>query len=138
MQSLVDIVNYGTGKPPLSFVGESFNAFTSYRFSEGVPALLRSARVGFGANYRGPAVIGFDAANDNNPIYGQSSILFNLMIGKQIRIRRGQSLDLQLNVENLFRQENLLPFSAATPGTVLRYQLPRVRHGWTVRATYMF
>ncbi len=138
VQSLVDIVNYGTGKPPLSFGGESFNAFTSYRFSEGVPALLRSARVGFGANYRGPAVIGFDAANDNNPIYGQSSILFNLMIGKQIRIRRGQSLDLQLNVENLFRQENLLPFSAATPGTVLRYQLPRVRHGWTVRATYMF
>jgi hypothetical protein len=35
------------------------------------------------------AVIGFDAADDNNPILGRSSIIFNMMIGKQLRIRRG-------------------------------------------------
>ena len=49
-----------------------------------------------------------------------------------------QASDVQLNIENLFRQEDLLPFSAATPGSVVRYILPRVRHGWTVRATYTF
>ncbi len=138
VQSLIDIVNGGTGKPPLSFTGESFNAFTSYRFSDGAPALLRFARVGCGANYRGAPVIGYDTANANAPIFGRSSIIYNAMLGKQIRLRRGQSLDLQLNLENLFHQEDLVPFSAAAPGNVVRYMLPRVRHGWTVRATYTF
>jgi hypothetical protein len=138
VQSLVEIVNSGTGKPPLSFIGESFNAFTSFRFPEGAFLPLRQARVGFGANYRGPSVIGFHAADNNAPIFGRSSIIYNLMIGKQVRIRRGQSFDFQLNIENLFHQEDLLPFSAATPGSVVRFMLPRVRHGWTVRATYTF
>ena len=138
VQSLIDIVNYGTGKPPLAFTGESFNAFTSYRFPDGAPALLRFARLGLGSNYRGPAVIGFDATNANTPIFGRSSIVYNAMVGKQIRLPRRQSFDLQLNIENLFHQEDLLPFSAATPGNVVRYMLPRVLHGWTVRATYTF
>jgi outer membrane receptor protein involved in Fe transport len=138
VQSLIDIVNLGTGKPPLSFTGESFNAFTSYRFSDGSPALLRFARLGFGANYRGATVIGYDAANGNAPIFGRSAIVYSAMIGKQIRLRHRQSIDLQMNFENLFREEDLLPFSAATPGNVVRYMLPRVRHGWTLRATYAF
>ncbi len=135
--SLLDLVYRGTGKPPLSFVGESFNAFTSYRFPEGAPSLIRRARVGFGANYRGPAVIGF-AAEDNTPILGRSTLIYNLMIGRQFRIRRGQSLDVQLNIENLFKQEDLIPYSAVAPGNVVRYLLPRVRNTWTVRATYTF
>lgn len=136
--SLVELVDRGDGKPPLSFVNESFNAFTSYRFSDGAPALLRQSRIGFGGNYRGPAVIGFDADNHDAPILGRSSVIYNLMLGKQFRIRRGQSLDLQLNFENLFRNHDLLPFSAASPGSVVRYILPRVRYGWTVRGTYTF
>ncbi|MDO8545240.1 MAG: TonB-dependent receptor plug domain-containing protein [Opitutaceae bacterium] len=138
VMSLMELVDRGDGKPPLSFVGESFNAFTSYRFAEGAPLLLRGARLGFGANYRGPAVIGFDAENNNAPIPGRSTIVYNLMLGKQVRVRRGQSLDLQLNIENLFRQHDLIPFSAVSPGNVVRYLLPRIRHGWTVRATYSF
>ncbi len=138
VQSLLDLVYRGTGKPPLSFTGESFNAFTSFRFADGVPAVLRGGRVGFGANYRGPAVIGYDAASDNAPIFGRSTFICNAMLGKTVRVRRGHTLDLQLNLENLFRQEDLIPFSAAAPDRIVRYQLPRVRHGWTVRATYSF
>ncbi|MBI5689625.1 MAG: TonB-dependent receptor plug domain-containing protein [Verrucomicrobia bacterium] len=138
VMSLLETVYRGTGKPPLSFVGESFNLFSSYRFTDGAPMVLRGARVGGGANYRGPAVIGYDEARNNEPILGRSTMIYNAMLGKTVRVRRGQTLDLQLNLENLFRQEDLIPYSAAAPGQVVRYLLPRVRHGWSVRATYSF
>jgi hypothetical protein len=138
VQSLLDLVDRGDGKPPLAFTGESFNAFTSYRFGEGAPAWLRSARAGLGANHRGAPVVGFGAANGNAPILGRGALVWNAMLGRQLRIRRGHLLDLQLNVENLFRQEEALPFSAIAPGQVVRWMLPRVRHGWTARATYTF
>ncbi|MEO6245822.1 MAG: hypothetical protein ABIQ12_10340 [Opitutaceae bacterium] len=128
----------GTGKAPFAHVATTFNAFTSYRFNEGVPALARGARVGFGANYRGPAVIGYDAANGDAVIPGRSTIVWSAMLGKRLALRRGQSLDLQLNVENVFGQEARLPYSATAPDTIVRYLLPRVRHSWTVRATYGF
>jgi len=128
----------GDGKPPLSFTGESFNAFTSYRFGEGAPAWLRSARTGLGANHRGAPVVGFDAANGNAPILGRGALVWNAMLGRQLRIRRGHLLDVQLTAENLFLQEESLPFSAIAPGQVVRWMLPRVRHGWTARATYTF
>ncbi len=60
------------------------------------------------------------------------------MLGKRFALRRGQSLALQLNVENIFGQEDRLPYSATTPSNIVRYLLPRVRHNWTVRATYGF
>ncbi|MEY4687926.1 MAG: hypothetical protein RIR76_1949 [Verrucomicrobiota bacterium] len=138
VQSLLDLVDRGDGKPPLSFTGESFNAFTSYRFGDGAHASLRGGRAGLGANHRGAPVIGFDAANGNAPILGRGALVWNAMLGKQLRVRRGHLLDLQLNVENLFRQEEALPFSAVAPGQVVRWMLPRVRHGWSARATYTF
>jgi len=60
------------------------------------------------------------------------------MLGKRFALSRGQSLDLQLNVENIFGQEARLPYSATAPGVIVRYLLPRVRHNWTIRATYGF
>lgn len=138
VQSLLELVDRGDGKPPLSFTGESFNAFTSYRFGDGAHAWLRGGRAGLGANHRGAPVIGFDAANDNAPILGRGALVWNAMLGKQLRLRRAHLLDLQLNVENLFRQEESLPFSAVAPGQVVRWMLPRVRHGWSARATYTF
>ncbi len=59
-------------------------------------------------------------------------------LGFIFALRRGQSVDLQLNVENVFGQEDRLPYSATAPGVIVRYLLPRVRHNWTVRATYGF
>ena len=101
-------------------------------------SLLRRARIGMGANYRGPAVIGYDAANEDAVILGRSAIIANLMLGKRFPLRRGQALDLQLNIENLFNNNDRLPYSAAAPGNVVRYILPRVRQTWSMRATYTF
>ncbi|MDP3072809.1 MAG: TonB-dependent receptor plug domain-containing protein [Opitutaceae bacterium] len=128
----------GTGKSPFAHVEHTFNAFTSYRFTADAPRLVRGVRAGLGANYRGPAVIGYDAANRDAIMLGASAITWSGMLGKRFALRRGQSLDLQLNVENIFGQEDRLPYSATAPGVILRYLLPRVRHSWTMRATYGF
>ncbi len=128
----------GTGKSPFAHVEHTYNLFSSYRFSADAPRYFRGARAGLGANYRGPAVIGYDSGNNDAVILGRSAITWNGMLGKRFALRRGQSLDLQLNVENIFGQEDRLPFSAVDANTVVRYLLPRVRHSWTVRATYGF
>jgi hypothetical protein len=83
-------------------------------------------------------VIGYDAANRDTPILGRSAIVWNGMLGRRFALRRGQALDLQLNVENILGQEDRLPYSAVSPGVIVRYLLPRVRHSWTVRGTYTF
>lgn len=136
--SVADPFLRGTGKTPFAHVENVFNAFTSYRFSSDAPRLARGLRAGLGANYRGPAVIGYDSANNDAVILGRSSIVWNAMLGRRLALGRGQSLDLQLNVENVFGQEARLPYSATAPGVIVRYLLPRVRHSWTVRATYGF
>ena len=128
----------GTGKSPFAHVEQTFNAFTSYRFANDAPRFVRGVRAGLGANHRGPAVIGYDAANGDAVILGRSAITWSGMLGKRFALRRGQSLDLQLNVENIFGQEARLPYSATAPGVIVRYLLPRVRHNWTMRATYGF
>ncbi len=128
----------GTGKSPFAHVEQTFNTFTSYRFAADAPRFARGVRAGLGANYRGPAVIGYDNANNDAVILGRSAITWSGMLGKRFALRRGQSLDLQLNVENIFGQEARLPYSATAPGVIVRYLLPRVRHSWTMRATYGF
>ncbi len=136
--SVIDVFNRGTGKAPFTHVGEMANAFTSYRFAEDAPSVLKRGRVGLGANYRGPAVIGYNSANSDAVILGASSVYLNGMLGKRFPLRRGQALDVQLNVENLLNNNDRLPYSAATPGVVVRSILPRVRQTWSLRATYTF
>jgi outer membrane receptor protein involved in Fe transport len=136
--SVADPFLRGTGKSPFAHVEQTFNAFSSYRFGTDGPRFARGVRAGLGANYRGPAVIGYDSGNNDAVILGRSAITWSGMAGKRFALRRGQTLDLQLNVENIFGQEDRLPFSASAPGVIVRYLLPRVRHSWTVRATYGF
>ena len=136
--SVADPFLRGTGKSPFAHVERTFNAFSSYRFAADAPRVFRGARAGLGANYRGPAVIGYDAANRDTTILGRSAIVWNGMLGRRFALRRGQALDLQLNVENILGQEDRLPYSAVSPGVIVRYLLPRVRHSWTVRGTYTF
>ena len=136
--SVIDVFNRGAGKAPFTHVAKMANAFTSYRFAEDAPWWARRSRVGLGANYRGPAVIGYDAAHNDAVILGKSSFYMNGMLGRRFPLRRGQSLDVQLNVENLLNNNDRLPYSAATPGNVVRYILPRVRQTWSLRATYGF
>ena len=136
--SVIAVFNRGTGKAPFTHVARMANAFTSYRFAEDGPWLLKRSRIGLGANYRGPAVIGYDSARDDAVILGRSAIFANAMLGKRFPLRRSQAVDVQLNVENVFNNNDRLPYSAASPDNVVRYILPRIRQTWNLRATYTF
>lgn len=136
--SVMDPINKASGKAPMAHIEERFNVFSSYRFDDAPWSILRRSRIGLGANYRGPAVIGYDAANGNMPFTGKSSVVASLMLGKRFPLRKGQAIDVQLNIENLFKQEDLLPYSAVSPGNVVRYILPATRQNWTLRGTYSF
>ena len=136
--SVADPFLRGTGKSPFAHIQDTFNAFTSYRFSNDAPRLLRGGRAGIGANHRGPAVIGYDSSNKDAVILGRSAITWSGMLGRRFTLRRGQALDFQINVENILGQEARLPYSATAPGVIVRYLLPRVRHSWTIRGTYSF
>lgn len=127
------------GQVPLGHVEDSFNVFTSYRFGADTPALLRQGRFGIGGNYRGRGIIGYDAARNNAPIKGDSTFQASVMLGKRIGLKRaGQSIDFQLNINNVFGDEDLVPYSAVAPGQIVRYYFPRVRRTWDLRAVYRF
>lgn len=136
--SVMDQVNLTFGQSPLSHIESRFNVFNSYRFDNDAWGVFQRSRVGLGSNYRGPAVIGYDVVNGNTPILGKSSIIYTMMLGKRFPLGKGRSVDVQLNIENLLKQEDLLPFSAVSPGNVVRYILPATRQNWTLRATYTF
>lgn len=136
--SVMNFVNVSSGKPPLAQVESSFNVFTSYRFDEGAWSFLKRSRVGVGANYRGPRVIGYDATKANEAFRGDSSVIANLMLGKRFLLRKGRAIDVQLNIDNVFKEEDLSPYSAVSPGNVVRYIQPSSRFNWTLRTTYIF
>ena len=98
---------------------------------------LRGLRLGSGAQVYGPRVIGNEIDRPYDYVYSKSYYLVSGSLGYSVKLPRAR-LDLQLNVDNLFRQEDLLPFSATAPGNVVRYMLPRVRNTWALRATYAF
>ena len=84
-------------------------------FANGAPRFARGVVVGLGANDRGRAVIGDNSANGAAVILGRSAITWSGMLGKRFALGRGQSLDLQLNVENIFGQEARRPAAATAP-----------------------
>lgn len=136
--SVLDPYNRGVGKAPFGHVKRMVNAFTSFRFDAKAAPILRRTRIGAGVNYRGPAIIGYDAADNDAVIRGKSSLIANFMLGRMLPLRRGKSLDVQLNIQNLFKNEDLLPFSATAPGVVVRSIMPRVRNSWSLRLVYSF
>ena len=133
-----DEINRSDGQQPLQHTERSVNIFTSYRFTEAAARFLKGGRVGAGANYRSAPVIGYDAANNNAPIRGDTTLLVNLMLGKTFPLGRGESFDVQLNLQNLLGAEAMIPFAASTPGQVLVYSYPRLRRTWDLRASYRF
>jgi outer membrane receptor protein involved in Fe transport len=136
--SVMTPANLAEGKAPLTQIETAFNVFTSYRFESEAWSILRQSRIGMGANYRGPAVIGYDATKANDAFRGKSSIVANVMLGKRFPLRKNRAIDVQINLDNVFKQEDLLPYSAVAPGNVVRYLQPATRYNWTLRTKYTF
>jgi hypothetical protein len=117
---------------------DQFNFFTSYRFEKDSAYRLGNARIGLGANFRSAPVLGYDQADAGREIYGDSRLVWRLMLGKRINLAKQRYLDLQLNWDNMFASEDLVPYSAASPTKVDRYMFNRNIETWTLRATYGF
>ena len=114
-----DEINRSDGQPPLQHTERSVNIFTSYRFSATASRFFKGARVGCGANYRSAPVSGCDAANNHAPIRGVTTLLVNLMLGKIFPTGHGESVDGQINLQNLLGAEAMIPFAASTLGRAL-------------------
>jgi len=83
------------------------NLFTAYRFSDG---LLKGLTLGGGANYRGDAILGVKPATLQNPVNevfkGRDYINYNAMLGYEFKLPRDIRVRLQLNVDNLFNNDD--------------------------------
>ena len=131
-------INRANGQQQLRHLTDSINFFTSYRFMDRGGPVFRGARIGGGANYRSAPVIGYDGANNDAPIMGAKSFMVNIMLGKTFQLGRGRTFDLQLNVQNLFGEEDMIPFQARAPGQFIVYNYPRLRRSWDLKASYRF
>lgn len=135
---VVENVRVGAQKQPFEHADEQLNLFTSYQFRGDVPVLLKNTTIGVGANYRSAPVIGYDAANGNREIFGDSYIVWRLFLSRRFPLKAGRFVQFQLNVSNVFAQEDLLPFGTSSPDRVERYRFQRERRAWTLRMTYSF
>ena len=135
---MIDEINRSDGQQPLQQIERSINVFTSYRFAETGTRFLKGVRIGAGANYRSAPVIGYDGANNNATIRGDSNLLVNAMLGKTFKLTLGRTIDVQLNVQNLFGVEGMAPFSATSPSQVIVFNYPRLRRTFDLRASYRF
>ena len=59
------------------------------------------------------------------------------MVKKRFELAQKRALELQLNVNNLFGEEDILPFAATAAG-VNRWTYQRQRQSWTLQAAFTF
>jgi hypothetical protein len=135
-QFALDIINTNNqqeGQSPLQHQRESLNFFNSFSFPK-LPLLGERFGAGFGASYRSAPVIGYDS---KIPLYGRSFVIWNGMLKKRFQLPQNRALELQLNVSNLFGEEDLLPFAATAAG-VNRWTYQRQRQSWALQAAFTF
>jgi outer membrane receptor protein involved in Fe transport len=138
IMSVMGDVNKQEGQSARLHVDDSINFFTNYRFTAKAPGLLKSMRVGFGGNYRGPVVLGYDDSPNPKAYKRKGTFTASMMIGKTIQFKNRDSLDIQLNISNLFGNEDLLDYAVTSDGTVMRWMYPRVRRSFDLRMRYNF
>ncbi len=132
-QDIIATNNQQEGQAPLAHQRESLNFFNSFSLPR-LPLLGERFGAGFGASYRSAAVIGY---NGKTPLYGRSLVIWNGMLKKRFQLPQNRGLELQLNVNNLFGEEDILPFAATAAG-VNRWIYQRQRQSWALQAAFTF
>ena len=111
------------------------NVISNYDFTEG---RLRGINVGTGLRWQDTIVIGYRpipgaTANDvsfdiGNPYLGPSELNVDLWVGYGKKaVFRGVDWRIQLNVRNLFQDDELIPITAQPDGTPAAYRIAPVR-----------
>ncbi|MCB1123665.1 MAG: TonB-dependent receptor, partial [Verrucomicrobiae bacterium] len=80
---------------------KSANVFTSYRFTDGP---LRGFNFGAGVRYNGPLSVAVDLANESI-IWGNSTTIYDFMAGYRTKLNDKMDIRFQLNIRNLFDED---------------------------------
>ncbi|HLP02923.1 MAG TPA: TonB-dependent receptor plug domain-containing protein [Opitutaceae bacterium] len=127
----------------------NFALVTNYSFSR--DTVLKGANVGFSYRWSDKNVIGFysrtvtdeisgqpiDVADLSRPIDGERQDAVDFWIGYERDLSHGVRWRIQLNVRNLFADDDLIPTTMQPDGTVATYRIPEPRT-WTISNTFSF
>lgn len=121
-----------------------FNANTNYTFTEG---LLKNVGIGGAVRWQDRSTIGYYPKFDTNanswvidldkPIKGPTEVNYDMWISYERRLTKKIRWSVQLNVNDLFAKDSLIPTSANPDGTIAQVRLP-AQTSWTLRNTFSF
>lgn len=104
---ILDAILAGNGNIRRGLREHSGNIFTNYTFAR--DSKLRGFSFGFGVNYRGKNVVGYDPTRRNAPLYGNQFYLVNGMLRYSRRLPyRNIDWRVQINGDNLTGEHDLL------------------------------
>jgi hypothetical protein len=118
-----------------------WNVVTNYSFSEG---RLKGFNVGGSYRWEDQIPIGFPSMDDGtgrvtydleNPFYGPTEDFVDLWIGYQTKFTKDIDWRIQLNVQNVFASDNLIPLSSQPDGSPAALRIPPNR---VIRITSTF
>lgn len=120
-----------------------FNIVTNYSFDEG---LLKGVNVGAGYRWQDKVVIGYPVINDadgnetydiDNPYKGDAEHYLDMWVGYEHAINDDVTWRIQLNVKNLFADDDLIPVSCQPDGTYATVRIPD-ETTWYLTNTFTF
>ncbi len=120
------------------------NFVTNYTFDSGA---LRNVNIGGAVRWQDKTAIGYlpqynpDAniwvTNVSRPFYGPSETNYDLWVGYRRRLSEKVIWEIQLNVRDLFADDDLIPIQANPDGTIAQARIP-AETTWMLTNTFRF
>ncbi len=122
-----------------------YNLVTNYQFAEDGP--FKNINVGGAVRWQDKTAIGYYpkfqeeaqiwVTDVNRPIFGPSEANYDAWIGYQTRLKDKIDYRVQLNVRNLFADDDMIPILANPDGTTAQVRIP-AETTWTISNTFSF
>jgi hypothetical protein len=121
-----------------------FNVVTNYTFNQG---FLKNVNVGGGYRWQDESIIGFAIKTDpttgeeaydiSRPHKGPTEDALDLWVGYERKLTRRLTWRIQLNVRNVFSEDEFIPISTQPDGSMAVGKIPEPTV-WTVTNSLMF
>lgn len=122
-----------------------FNFITNYQFAEDGP--LKGFNAGGAIRWQDKAAIGYYpkyneqasiwVTDVDRPIYGPTEENYDVWVGYQRPLNDKIDYRVQLNIRNLFADDDLIPIMANPDGTIAQARIP-AKTTWTLSNTFSF
>lgn len=130
------VSQFANGLIPLQHEEYALNGFTAYTFGKESGPWLDGLTVGGGLNYTARPIIGYNTNDPTAPAYyGAANVTVSALLARQWQWGKHR-IKLQLNIANLFDNENLLPTYKDNTGTY-RYNFQNPR-SWSLTTSLMY